>query len=329
MAAGALVALLGIVPALRLTWNEPPELVAEASRIYVFERLPHHLAPLTLPGSEVARRLAGHVLLLVAAGCLGLALRRKQDFAFPSVRAMPLIHFTIAAALLAAIGLAIELALWNDPLAAARLLRYYWFRLTDFAAPMAVAICLVALISEGVTRRRDWSVALLIAALAFGGWHLGSKAAGRWRNPVPPADQKLRDVTAWQDACRWAAENTPADALFLTPRLNQTFKWRAGRPEVVNRKDVPQDARSIVEWYTRMKDIYYANIEGVEQPLDSLGILGTERVRDLALQYGATYVLMDRGQLLSLPVAYWNEEYVIYRIDDQTQTPTLSRRGPH
>jgi hypothetical protein len=135
-------------------------------------------------------------------------------------------------------------------------------------------------------------------------------------NPLPPADQKVRDLAAWDDACQWAAANTPADAVFLTPRLNHSFKWRAGRPEVVNRKDVPQDARSIVEWQRRIKEIYYTIIEGQEQPLDSLGILGTERVRELAKKYGASYVLMDRGQLLSLPVVYWNEEYVIYRIDE-------------
>jgi hypothetical protein len=104
--------------------------------------------------------------------------------------------------------------------------------------------------------------------------------------------------------------------LFLTPRLNLSFKWRAGRPEVVNRKDVPQDARSIIEWHRRIKEIYYATIEGEEQPLDSLGVLGTERVRELAEKYGADFVLMDRGQLLSLPIVYKNEEYVIYRIDN-------------
>ena len=36
--------------------------------------------------------------------------------------------------------------------------------------------------------------------------------------------------------------NTPPDAPFITPRLNVSFKWRTGRPEVVNRKDIPQDA---------------------------------------------------------------------------------------
>jgi hypothetical protein len=313
---GGALALVGLVPALLLTWNEPPELVAEANQIYVFERLPHHLAPLSLGTGEVARRVVGHALLLLALWVVVRVLRKQSSDDDNCASARLLSHFAWGAAAVALFGFVIELALWNQPEIAAKLLRYYWFRLTDFAAPMAAAICFVALVVVAGNQRRAWSVWLLAALLAFVGWQLGNKSVARLLDPLPPADQKLRDLEKWEDVCQWAAENTSADALFLTPRLNLSFKWRAGRPEVVNRKDVPQDARSIVEWHRRIHEIYYATIEGLEQPHDSLGILGTERVRELAKKHGADYVLMDRGQLLSLPVAYWNDEYVIYRIDD-------------
>jgi hypothetical protein len=328
---GGLLALVGVVPALMLTWSEPPELVADAAQIYVFERLPHHLAPLTMPTEEVVRRLGSHVFLILALFLLPRAMptawreleMQKKSMAtqssghgtlFPGTRAI--IHFAWGAVLLAAMGFVIELALWSQPALAAKLLRYYWFRLTDFGVPMAVAILVAALISAGMMRRRTWSVWLLLAALTFSGAFLATKAIPRALVHVPPADAKLRDYDAWVDVCKWASENTPEDALFLTPRLNLSFKWYSGRPEVVNRKDVPQDARSIVEWHRRINEIYYATIEGQEQPLDSLGVLGTERVRELAREYGAAYVLMDRGQLLRLPIAYWNDEYVVYRIQE-------------
>jgi hypothetical protein len=119
------------------------------------------------------------------------------------------------------------------------------------------------------------------------------------------------------EVCDWIAAKTPTDALFLTPRLNQSFKWRTGRAEVVNRKDIPQDARGIIEWFKRLKDIYYTTDSGIEQPLDSIGVRGTEKVRELAQKYHAQYVLMDRGQLLSLPIVFRNKEYVVYKIENR------------
>jgi hypothetical protein len=306
----SLLSLPGIVPALMLTWKEPPEVIAEANRIYVFERLPHHLAPLALPGGELSRRVGGHVVLVLLFVVLDVAMRPNKSASLYRIA-----QIACGALLLAALGFAIELTLWNQPTLAAKLLRYYWFRLTDFALPTAVAIYATAFIANGLQQRRPLAAWMLVIALLITGTNIVVSTRERLMNPVPPADVKIRDLDAWIDACDWVAENTPAYAVFLTPRLNATFKWRAGRPEVVNRKDIPQDADSILQWHTRIKNIYHATIEGVEQPLDSLGILGTERVHELALKYGADYVLMDRGQLLSLPVVYKNEEYIIYRVE--------------
>jgi hypothetical protein len=319
---GAVLSLPGIVPAIMLTWNEPPELVAQANEIYVFDRLPHHLAPLTLPKAELVRRALGHAALLAAFIVLTIVNRASK-------RRTPMRRvgqFAWGALAIAAVGFAIELIFWNDRLIAAKLLRYYWFRLTDFALPLAAALYLVAAINDGLADRRRWAPWLLAAAMLAAAWNIAHATIARVLNPVPPADQKIRDYDLWVEACEWAAKNTPKGALFLTPRLNLTFKWLAGRPEVANRKDLPQDARSMVEWNRRIREIYYAVIEGELQPLDSLGVLGSERVRELATKYHADYVIMDRGQLLSLPVAHINDEYVIYRIDrDNDQESTNAK----
>jgi hypothetical protein len=306
---GGLLAIIGLVPALSLTWNEPAEQIAEASRIYVFERLPHHLALLSLPGPEVMSRFVRHGALLIVLGVLTRAAGGD-----PRIRRIA--QFAWGAVLIACAGLAIELVLYNQPLVAGRLLRYYWFRLTDFAAPMAVALLITRGIVSGLQSHSRWAFAGLLASLLFTGWYLGGTLWARVTNPIPPADAKLIVYPAWVEACDWVAKHTPPDALFLTPRLNQTFKWRAGRAEVVNRKDIPQDARNMMEWRRRLKEIYYTTIGGIEQPLDSIGALGTDRVRELAKKYQAGYALMDRGQLLSLPIAFMNEEYVVYRIED-------------
>jgi len=198
-------------------------------------------------------------------------------------------------------------------------LRYYWYRLTDFAAPTAVALAATTLITAGLAERKKWAAWGLAAALLLSGWFLAKVAWQRFANPVPPADARMRDYALWVDACKWVKNNTPPDATFLTPRWNHSFKWRTGRPEVVTRKDIPQDARGIVEWHRRLMDIYYYEGEtDFANAIGSLSHLSSERVRALARKYGADFVLTERDQLLALPVAYWNDEYVVYRIEKET-----------
>jgi hypothetical protein len=312
---GGLLALLGVVPALALTWHQPPEIVAEANRIYVFERLPHHLALLTLPPEDVAIRLARHAVLILCLWGLSRAIRCVDGTVNDALRIVT--WFAWGAVALAAIGFAIEVVLWYQPQMAAALLRYYWFRLTDVAVPLAVALQAVSLIVAGFDKRKPWAVWGLAGAIAMAGWHVGFKTSDRWLHPVPPADAALHDPAAWADVCHWIADNTPRDAVFLTPRLATTFKWRTGRAEVATRKDIPQDARSMVEWFDRLQDIFYYQIGDDAEPFNSVGELGTERAVEMARRYGAKYIVSDQDHPLALKAVYPNrehpnDEYVVY-----------------
>jgi hypothetical protein len=328
--AGGLVALLGIVPALNLTWNQPPEIISEAGRIYVFERLPHHLAPLTQPSHVVFTRLTRHAAILVAlfllwrpiatsSGWHALA-QREHASVIDTAALRRLGWFAWFAVLLAATGFAIELIFWNEPLLAAKLLRYYWFRLTDFAAPMAVALLAVAWTVSGIRQKRAWSVWALTALLALAGSQILLETGERIRRLVPPADSPVGQYAAWVDACEWVSEHTPPDALFITPRMAQSFKWRTGRPEVVTRKDIPQDAPHIVEWFERYQE-FHGPDEASGEPAHSLAALGTKRIVELAQKYGADYILTRPWQPLELPQVYpnaqhSNDDYVIYYVGD-------------
>lgn len=196
---GGIVALIGIVPALLLTRGVPAETVSESIRIYVFDRLPHHLAPLNLPSEELTRRVTGHAILLAALAILSLAARmmfgRESRINFIS-------RFAWGAATLAAVGLCIEVSLAAHPELAAKLLRYYWFRLTDFAAATAVAVLLAALIAAGFDRRRWWAIPTLIATLSFAGWFLGSVCYARYVDGTPPADRKAAHYESWLSTLR-------------------------------------------------------------------------------------------------------------------------------
>jgi hypothetical protein len=168
------------------------------------------------------------------------------------------------------------------------LLRFYWYRLADFAIPLVAALAVIdALATPSRTSSpanlppengvevdrydgrwgniRSWCAGLLLLAALAG---VGSRAADQIRNPVAGSDRQALPVypdeparTAatrrnWHRVCAWVREHTPGDALFLTPRYQQTFKWWAGRAEYVNWKDVPQDARSLVVWAERLSQVY-------------------------------------------------------------------------
>lgn len=315
---GAALALVGLVPALALSWGQPPEIVAEANQIYVFERLPHHLALLTLPTDEFLQRFWRHAALVAVLWLLGRAVR-SEDSESSGLRLVA--SYAWGAVLLSVIGFTIEIALWNRPAMAASLLRFYWFRLSDVAVSLAVSLLAVALLVRAFKEQRAWAIWGLAGVIGLAGFHIGAHCMYRFLHPAPPADKAMKNYAAWVDVCDWIAGNTPPDAVFLTPRLSSTFKWRTGRPEVATRKDIPQDARSMVEWFDRLRDIYYYQLPKGAEPFNSVGELGTERAVEMARRYGAQYILSDRRRPLALRPIYPtrehpNDEYVVYAVEN-------------
>ncbi len=126
----------------------------------------------------------------------------------------------------------------------------------------------------------------------------------------------------WIDACRWVTENTEAGDLFLTPRMNQTFKWRTGRAEVVTHKDIPQDAQGIVDWWDRIDDVYRFELpDGGRRWLPNLGAQGQQKIEELGWKYGAKYALVEgyrpirfSVQRIGMAEAYSNRSFTIYKL---------------
>ena len=235
-------------------------------------------------------------------------------------------------------GVAIQPLVWFDCPLAAELLRYYWFRLTDVALPLGVALEGIAILvgrraagaganGESSNRRgpkansRELTApgiarwGLLLAVLASAAY-LGVRAWDRIF-PGPPRSHRLDDFDAWHEACQWVAHSgkVPADARFLVPRLSQTFSWYTGRGDVVDWKDVPQDARELVVWWQRIQDVFATGRPPPEHWYKSLAELGEKRLRQLGAKYHAQYVITERVEpLLHLDVIYSNRTYVIYSL---------------
>ncbi len=305
---GGLLALPGLWPALRLNSGVSPQVAQEAARIYVFDRLAHHLAPLSKPDFWIIDRAARHALMIVLFVGAWLWLKPRPD----CVGLERVCRFAAATLLFSAAGLGWETATAGDETLSARLLRYYPFRMADVALPMAVGLAALAVLGE-VGRRTRYAAPVTVLLCLLPTWHFSSVVAMRLVDPTPPADNGVLLPEDWVDVCRWARENTPQDTVFLGPRSGQSFHWRAGRADVANWKDIPQDAAGIVEWRKMCRDLF----EGVDEDGNwytfySLASQGTAKVADNAHRYGADFVLTERYPVLQLPVVYANRSYTVY-----------------
>lgn len=315
VAVGIGLAALGVVPALGLSADTDAAERARATSTYVVDRLPHHLLVRTFADGLVAR----HCLAILLWWLLF-----PLEGASPSRRRMTL--FTVAALGVSLAGCGVSLLEAVAPATAYGLLRYYWFRLADGIVPLALALAATGALWDGfggTTRRRiGWIavVTLLGVDLAFESRH--------WPLPgrtglVARADQKVQ-AAAWREICGWVRENTPAEACFLTPRGATSFHWYTGRREVVNWKDIPQDARSILAWRTRILDCF--SVDGsLKSLVTSTAALGADRLMAVARTYGADHIIVPLNALEPFPLPgeplHVAGGYAVHRLDPPADTP--------
>jgi hypothetical protein len=302
---GLLLSLPGLLPSVALTCGVDRATVDLSNQIYVYERLPHHLDWMQI-SPLFKLRFASLVCLMVMLAWLRPA----------SKAAGRLLLFGTGALAISCVGAAISLLSPAGSACAAGWLRFYWFRLADVIVPLTCALLAALCIAHALQSRRRWGRAFFSLAVAAATLHAGGYAIQR-PTATPPRADRLPNYGAWWRACHWVAQsgNVPRHARFLTPRLAETFKWYAGRAEVVNMKEVPQDARAIVQWWRRLLEIHGT---GSNDPASrwhqSLADLGAARLKELGAKYQADYVLTLADPRLPLQAVYENETYIIYRL---------------
>lgn len=293
---GFVLSLPGLLPAILLNRGVESAAAREAATAYVFERLGHHLVFHRFAHEYMAR----HLGLLIVWGTF--AWQQRHD-----VRLRALHVFVLGTVLMGFCGAVIDQSLlWQRELAA-KLLRYYWFRLSDTMLAAGVALAVIQEISRRQHSRPNlYALALGLAIVACGVDVTHTLRArselrlpGAFLQPKPtqpPAMQRDADrlppqelFAHWRDVCRWIEQETPREARFLTPRRQQTFKWYAQRPEVVNWKDVPQDAAGLLRWKEAMDEIYPRSTFE-----DDLAAHSDEQLAAIAKKYQAQYIVLDR-----------------------------------
>ncbi len=247
----------------------------------------------------------------------------------------------------------------SAPMFASQLLRFYWFRWSDIVVPLAWTLTFWKLTEWGTHRAASLGGDLSpgshpehiaspkrraakssgppkakVTAQLIGGavvlLLVVRHAQANNTQQIPAADEILMKAPAnreietnrfidWLAVCDWISKNSPDDSLWLTPEYQQTFKWYAGRAEVVCWKDVPQDNESVRKWYERLVLC--------RQPRSSTNErLGwkSEQLISLARRYGFRWVLVDRRiqqkPLLDFEIMYpittQNKSFAVFRIPE-------------
>jgi hypothetical protein len=159
-------------------------------------------------------------------------------------------------------------------------------------------------------------IASLTVAVYFNAWHPGIYIYG-FNNP-------------WRDVQDWAKENTPKDAIFITP-LNKWWlyetDWRvfSERQTVATISEILEasfEPEYMSTWRPRVETLapgaiaqfrgnYLENQQIAGQAYNNLS---TAALLSAACQYHASFIVAEQGHPHDLPQVYENSEYMVYDV---------------
>lgn len=321
---GGAIALIGVVPPLLAESGSANSDAANA--IYVNQRVAHHVNFASFAIKNVARFVV-LVLLWMTFNRWFLRSRYLEPVLRHRVKLIEV--FALMALVFSLVGLLLSALAeqgGGGAVFANKFLRFYLFRLADFAVPLSMALVTGCILSRSLAEHADFPHRVCCSIFAGGILVAGALLVQERHTDVRPnADARTlkEDPSAprrtvavynnWKKVCQWIAENTPRDAVFITPAQQQTFKWYASRAEVCCWKDVPQDPDAMAKWRKRIALL-------VEPQRDSeLGVFvySDQQLEELAKRFGATHLLaMQRSNEL-LPQSTELEQ--VYPADPTTR----------
>ena len=286
-----------VVPAVRVVLSRSGKLpTAEFVDLFVRLRHPHHFDPTAWHWGVWLAFLAPLPLAAAAAAAPAppgqAEVRRRARGVFALFMAMT--------------GVALVTAgfwFWGETFVQLNLYRF------SIYPKLLSCVAAAWLLWDRAPRARPYVVAgvlLLGAAAGAVGASSGLLAAPTLRNPLGLKLVGLQgDDAGYRELAAWAREHTPADAVFLVPPSEESFRVHARRAIVVNFKGVPQLGAELPEWRDRLRDVLALDAAGLLALPAPLGrTLAAIRARydglppehhaAVAAAYGARYVVVGR-----------------------------------
>jgi hypothetical protein len=273
--------------------------LAEFIDLYVRLRHPHHYEPSSWP---VGLWLSFLWPLPFALGLLRGGDERKR-------RAGQVFAFVLVLQVVALLGAGV----WFVSESLVQMSLYRFSILAQLLACIVVAVA----IERRVTNR-------ILAGVATGAC-AAMIATCVVRGPFFGAFVMPGDDAEYLAVCDWARDHTPADATFLVPPAESSFRLRARRAIVVNFKAVPQLGGELPEWRDRLKaalaldDLmslprgYVHTLRAIDRRYASLDV---DRLVAAADAYHARYVVAARAceprHDLRLVFSSPNQRYFVY-----------------
>ncbi len=126
----------------------------------------------------------------------------------------------------------------------------------------------------------------------------------------------------------WARENTPKDALFMLPvQCGNDFRSFGQRSVFVDFKYGTMSTFSIdftLQWFERIRDLNpqreYKYHTFYNDIIEDYRRLDQQRITYLAGKYKIDYGVFEKPKLLVYPVAYENDDYVVYALQQGNKT---------
>jgi hypothetical protein len=124
----------------------------------------------------------------------------------------------------------------------------------------------------------------------------------------------------WVKACLWANDNTPKDALFLSPPGNEGFTYLSNRANVAEFKINPDGSQYLAEWYERLRDLAGGDLPN-EKGFANRTILNRaytalnqQQMLFLREKYKADYALLPVSTQVDFEIVFENNTYKIIKL---------------